>query len=89
MVYHSPPELGALWSQFEEMREQIEEEQRLAREKQAREDVALLREKELLMREIAEKSIDAGVAIVGLLFLGWLLWQVKNQAIQRASFWHI
>lgn len=89
MVYHSPPELGALWSQFEEMREQIEEEQRLAREKQAREDAALLKEKELLMREVAEKSIDAGVAIIGLLFLGWLLWQVKNQAIQRASFWHI
>lgn len=89
MVYHSPPELGALWTQFEEMREQIEEEQRLAREKQAKEDAALLREKELLMREVAEKSIDAGVAVVGLLFLGWLLWQVKNQAIQRASFWHI
>jgi len=41
-----------------------------------------------MMREIAEKSIDAGVALVGLLFIGWLLWQVKNQAIQRASFWH-
>lgn len=88
MVYHSPPELGALWTQFEEMREQIEEEQRIAREKQAREDAALMREKEHLMHEVAEKSIDAGVAIVGLLFLGWLLWQVKNQAIQRASFWH-
>jgi hypothetical protein len=88
MIYHSPPELGALWSQFEEMREQIEEEQRLAREKQAKEDAALLREKELMMREVAEKSIDAGVALVGLIFLGWLLWQVKNQAIQRASFWH-
>ena len=89
MVYHSPPELGALWTQFEEMREQIEEEQRIARVKQAKEDAILMREKELLMREVAEKSIDAGVAIVGLLFLGWLLWQVKNQAIQRASFWHI
>ena len=89
MVYHSPPELGALWTQFEQMREQIEEEQRIAREKQAKEDAILMREKELLMREVAEKSIDAGVAIVGLLFLGWLLWQVKNQAIQRASFWHI
>ena len=88
MVYHSPPELGALWTQFEEMRKQIEEEQRIAREKQAREDAALMREKEHLMHEVAEKSIDAGVAIVGLLFLGWLLWQVKNQAIQRASFWH-
>jgi hypothetical protein len=89
MVYHSPPELGALWSQFEEMREQIEEEQRIAREKQAKEDAALRREQDALMREVAEKSIDAGVALVGLIFLGWLLWQVKNQAIQRASFWHI
>ena len=88
MVYHSPPELGALWSQFEEMRKQIEEEQRVAREKQAREDAILKREQEMLMREVAEKSIDAGVALVGLIFLGWLLWQVKNQAIQRASFWH-
>jgi hypothetical protein len=88
MVYHSPPELGALWTQFEEMRKQIEEEQRIAREKQAKEDAALRREQDALMREVAEKSIDAGVALVGLIFLGWLLWQVKNQAIQRASFWH-
>lgn len=89
MVYHSPPELGALWSQFEAMREQIEEEQRIAREKQAKEDLALKREQEAFMAEVQEKSIDAGVALVGLIFLGWLLWQVKNQAIQRASFWHI
>lgn len=89
MVYHSPPELGALWSQFEAMREQIEEEQRVAREKQAKEDLALKREQEAFMAEVQEKSIDAGVALVGLIFLGWLLWQVKNQAIQRAFFWHI
>lgn len=89
MVYHSPPELGALWSQFEAMREQIEEEQRIAREKQAKEDLALKREQEAFMAEVQEKSIDAGVALVGLIFLGWLLWQVKNQAIQRAFFWHI
>lgn len=88
MVYHSPPELGALWTQFEEMRKQIEEEQRIAREKQAREDAVLKREQDAFMAEVQEKSIDAGVALVGLIFLGWLLWQVKNQAIQRASFWH-
>lgn len=88
MVYHSPPELGALWTQFEEMREQIEEEQRIAREKQAREDAALQREKEAFLAEMQEKSIDAGIVFVGLIFLGWILWQVKNQAIARASFWH-
>lgn len=88
MVYHSPPELGALWSQFEEMREQIEEEQRVAREKQAREDMILQRERESLREEIRVKSMDAAIALVGLIFLGLILWQVKNQAIARASFWH-
>lgn len=88
MVYHSPPELGSLWSQFEEMREQIEEEQRVAREKQAREDAALLREREAMMAEVRLKSMDAVIALVGLLFIWWLMWQVKNQAIARASFWH-
>lgn len=88
MVYHSPPELGALWSQFEEMREQIEEEQRVAREKQAREDAILRRENDAFIAEVQEKSIDAGIVFVGLIFLGWILWQVRNQAIARASFWH-
>jgi len=88
MVYHSPPELGALWSQFEAMREQIEEEQRVAREKQAREDMILQREHEALMEEIRVKSMDAAIALVGLIFLGWMLWQLRNQAIARASFWH-
>jgi hypothetical protein len=88
MVYHSPPELGALWSQFEEMREQIEEEQRVAREKQAREDSALQKEREALREEIRVKSMDAAIALVGLIFLGWMLWLLRNQAIARASFWH-
>jgi hypothetical protein len=88
MVYHSPPELGALWSQFEEMREQIEEEQRVAREKQAREDAIAQREHDELMEELRVKSMDAGIAVVMLIFMGLILWLVKNQAIQRASFWH-
>jgi hypothetical protein len=88
MVYHSPPELGALWSQFEEMREQIEEEQRIAREKQAREDAILLKERNALMEEIRVKSMDAAIALVGLIFLGWMLWLIRNQTIARASFWH-
>lgn len=88
MVYHCPPELGGLWSQFEAMREQIEEEQRVAREKQARENAILLKEREALMEEVRIKSMDAAIALVGLIFLGWILWLLRNQAITRASFWH-
>jgi len=89
MVYQSPPELGSLWSQFEEMRKQIEEEQRVAREKQAREDMIIRREHDALMEQVRIKSTDAAIVFVGLIFLGWMLWLLKKQTIARASFWHI
>lgn len=88
MVYHSPPELGALWSQFEDMRNQIESEQAEARAKQEREDEIARREKELMMEEVRNRSIDVALLVFGLCFWGWVLWQVKNQAAARASFWH-
>ena len=88
MVYHSPPELGALWSQFEEMRNQIEAEQAEARAKQEQEDLQARREKDALIREIQDKSIDTGLAIFALIFLGWMMWQLKSQAMDKASFWH-
>ena len=74
MIYHSPPELKDLWTQFEQMRNQIEEEQRIARAKQAREDLILQKEREALMEDVRVKSMDAAIALVGLIFLGWILW---------------
>jgi len=88
MIYESPPELGALWSQFEEMRNQIEAEQSEARAKQEHEDMVALREKEALMAEVRNKSIDVAVLVFGLAFWGWILWQLKNQTLERAYFWH-
>ena len=88
MVYHSPPELGALWSQFEEMRNQIEAEQTEARAKQEHDDLMDRKAKEALMREVRDKSIDTALAIFALIFLGWMMWQLKIQAAEKASFWH-
>lgn len=88
MIYESPAELGDLWTQFETMRNQIEEEQLVAREKQEREDLLEQREREALIAEVRNKSIDVAITVFGLVFLGWILWQVKNQTAARASFWH-
>ena len=88
MVYHSPPELGALWTQFEEMRNQIEAEQTEARAKQEHDDLMDRKAKEALMREVRDKSIDTALAIFALIFLGWMMWQLKIQAAEKASFWH-
>ena len=87
MIYESPPELGALWSEFEAMRDQIEAEQTLARDKQEREDEAARLKQEALMMEIRNKSIDVGVAFTGLIFFGWVMWQLKRQTEERAFFW--
>ena len=82
MIYESPPELGSLWSDFEAMRGKIEAEQ-----KTAREDVRDAKRQEALMLEIRNRAIDAGVAVAALLFLGWIMWQIKIQTVARASFW--
>lgn len=86
MVYHSPPELGALWSQFEEMRNQIEEEQTIAREKQAREDAADRARKDKMVRDAKEKAWEASVTVFGLFYLWWLWWALKRQVMETASF---
>jgi hypothetical protein len=85
MVYHSPPELGALWSQFEEMRNQIEEEQRIAREKQDREDAANRASKDKMVRDAKDKAWEAGVTLFGLFYLWWLWWALRNQ-VGRTGF---
>jgi hypothetical protein len=82
MIYESPPELGSLWSDFEAMRGKIEAEQ-----KTAREDVRDAKRQEALMLEAKNRAIDAGVAVAALLFLGWIMWQIKIQTVARASFW--
>jgi len=85
MVYHSPPELGALWSQFEEMRNQIEEEQTLARNKQDREDAANRASKDKMVRDAKEKAWEAAVTFFGLFYLWWLWWALRNQVAQMGS----
>jgi hypothetical protein len=82
MIYESPPELGSLWSDFEAMRGKIEAEQQTARE-----DVRDAKRQEALMLEAKNRAIDAGVAVAALLFLGWIMWQIKIQTVARASFW--
>ena len=49
MVYQSPPELGALWGKFDEMRQQILAEQEVAHEKEIRQARYLL---EFLMKMV-------------------------------------
>jgi hypothetical protein len=78
MIYESPQELGSLWSDFEAMRDQITEEQRVAREKQDREEAFERARKEMLVRDVKEKAWETGLAVFGLFYLWWLWWALKK-----------
>lgn len=79
MIYESPPELGSLWSDFEAMRDQINEEQRIARETQEREDAAARASRDRLVREAKDKAWEASLILFGLFYIWWLWWALKKQ----------
>lgn len=77
MVYHSPPEMGDLWTQFEEMRQQIVQEQSIAREEQARKDAVEAWRREQFKTMLQDRILYL-VAIVFVLVEMWgLLWSIN------------
>lgn len=82
MIYESPPELGSLWSDFEAMRDQITEEQRVAREKQDREEAFERARKDALVRDAKEKAWEASLTVFGLFYLWWLWWALRKATME-------
>ncbi len=78
MIYESPPELGSLWTDFEAMRDQIAEEQRVAREKQDREEALERANKDKMVRDAKEKAWEASLTVFGLFYLWWLWWALRK-----------
>lgn len=79
MVYHSPPEMGALYSKVFEMRDVIAAEQEAARLAQEQ------REKRLRWQQHqrqANQNLKAGAAVLTLIFIAylwtWFLWLTQK-----------
>lgn len=76
MVYHSPPELGNLWTRFEEMRDQINQEQRIARAAQEKQDAqeAWQREqRKVVLQDRALWLVALGVVLLEMWGLMWAI----------------
>ena len=88
MVYQSPPELGALWGKFDEMRQQILAEQEVAHEEEIRQaQIALWRRR----RRIAEVRAKAMWGLAVLFVIAWavgLMWLTTKSTIMRTSLGH-
>jgi hypothetical protein len=76
MVYQSPPELGALWTDVEAMMQVVGREQAgaiaLEMQRNATQRKIAARKRKILKYRIACWSIST----VAILYLGWLMWSV-------------
>lgn len=83
MVYQSPPELGALWTEVEEMMKRVGKEQAGAIQLQMRrnEEQAKLRVRR--RRRLQYRILCWGLSVTAIAYLIWLIWALVQIRIDR------
>jgi hypothetical protein len=83
MVYNSPPELGALWTDVEEMMQQVGKEQKtaIAEHMQRSRTAALRRSRRLQKIRTTVTTVLAWSILV--IYLVWMIWAVVQIRIER------
>ena len=71
LIYQSPPELGAIWTDFQKMREQIKLEQQAAKEQEEQEKARAEWQRKKLFLDLEDKvlTVVAAVLVVGYLYV--------------------
>ena len=83
MVYQSPPELGALWTEVEEMMKKVGKEQAGAIALEMQRD-AILQKRQQRKRKILKQRIACwSVSLLAVLYAFWLLWAIVQIRIER------
>jgi hypothetical protein len=89
MVYKAPPELGSLWSKFEEMWQRIVAEQEVAHAEELRlAQIARWRRKRKIA-ELRAKAVWVSAVIFVVIWAVALLWLTTRSAIQRTYLGHL
>ena len=84
MVYQSPPELGALWTEVEAMMEIVGKEQAVAIGIEMRENAEAARRKRKQMKKIKHRVYCWGITVVATLYICWLVWAVVQVRIEHS-----
>ena len=83
MVYQSPPELGALWSEVEAMMEVVGKEQSVVIAQEMRRTAEAARRKRKQIKKIKYKILCWTMSLLGVLYLCWLIWAVVEIRIEQ------
>ena len=82
MVYQSPPELGALWTEVEAMMQVVGKEQAGAIALEMQRDRANARARAKRRKKLKYKAWCWGMTSVAILYLVWLIWSVVQIRIE-------
>ena len=82
MVYQSPPELGALWTEVEAMMEVVGKEQSVVIAQEMRRNAEAARRKRKQIKKIKYKIMCWTMSLLGILYLCWLIWAVVQIRIE-------
>jgi hypothetical protein len=83
MVYQSPPELGALWTEVEEMMQVVGEEQSVVIAIEMRRTAEAARAKRKRIKKIKYKAICWGLSSLAVLYLCWLVWAIVEIRMEQ------
>ena len=83
MVYQSPPELGALWTEVEAMMQVVGKEQAGAIALEMQRDRAAARTRAIRRKKLKYKLWCWGMTTLAILYLCWLVWGVVQIRIEE------
>jgi methyl-accepting chemotaxis protein len=84
MIYQSPPELGDLWTRFNEMREQIAVEQEQARAVRDQREAQVRWQRRRMIADLQDKAIYLGAALCVIVYLS-VFWSLL--VLDRKTRW--
>ena len=84
MVYQSPPELGALWTEVEEMMKKVGKEQAGAIALEMQRDAIERKKKLKRVRSLKYRIACWSLTSIGMIYLIWLIWAVVQVRIEHS-----
>ena len=86
MCWNTPAELGDLWTRFEQMRAQVEQEQAEAREAQRIEDVKIAWQRQQNLNLWRSRAGDLLIVALLVIYVWGLMWSIKFHKESLDSF---
>lgn len=84
MVYQSPPELGALWTEVEEMMKKVGQEQAGATVLEMRRNAELAKIAAKKKKRLQYRILCYSMSTIAVLYLCWLVWAVVQVRIENS-----